>query len=130
MNELQITGEMAGEIAVATLRGDIDLVETDHASEELTKLAGSTGVALVLDLDRVHYVDSSGVRMLFSLARELEVRRRSLVFVLSEASPLCRLFKVTGLDELVPIAPTVPEALARLNTARGVADCPERATSE
>ena len=115
MNELRITTTKAGEAVVATLQGDLDLVETDHASEELTELAGSSPVGLVVDLDLVNYVDSSGVRMLFALARELDTRRRGLAFVLNDASPLCRLFKVTGLDELVPRAPTLAEALNRLH---------------
>ena len=117
MNELRITSQMAGEIVVATLQGDVDLMETERASDELTALAGSSGLGLVVDLDLVPYIDSSGVRMLFALARELGVRRRGLAFVLNDASPLCRLFKVTGLDEIVPRATTLSEALVRLRTA-------------
>jgi anti-anti-sigma factor len=117
VNELQIVGAMVGEVMVATLSGDVDLIESDRASEELTELARCSGVGMILDLNGVNYVDSSGVRMLFALARQMEVARRELAFVIADTSPLCRLFKVTGLDELVPTEASLPDALTRLRGA-------------
>jgi anti-anti-sigma factor len=101
-------------VVLATLGGEIDLLNCDEVGHELRAAALAGGAGMVTDLSAVRYADSNGVRMLFVLARELTQSRINWTVALNESSPLRRLFKVTTFDEIVPILPSVEEALAAL----------------
>jgi anti-anti-sigma factor len=98
-------------VVVATLVGDIDLLNHEAVGGELFAAALAGGPLLVIDFSAVNYVDSNGVRMLFGLAREFDHSRIEWTVVLGENSPLRRLFKVTTFDEVARMFPTVDDAV-------------------
>ncbi len=112
MNGLSVHPTAQGDVVVATLDGDIDLVNHEELGQQLFSAALEGGPRFVVDLNAVTYVDSNGVRMLFSLARELDHSRIQWTISLDETSPVYRLFKVTTFDEVARIFPSVDEAVA------------------
>lgn len=114
MRGTHIDTERRNEVVVATLVGDIDLLNHEAVGEELYAAALAAGPLLVVDFSAVDYVDSNGVRMLFGLAREFDHSRIGWTVALGENSPLQRLFKVTTFDEVARIFPSVDEAIAAL----------------
>ncbi len=107
-----IETEQRDDVVVATLVGDIDLLNHEAVGQELYAVALAAGPLLVVDFTAVDYVDSNGVRMLFGLAREFDHSRIDWTLALGENSPLQRLFKVTTFDEVARILPSVDEAIA------------------
>jgi anti-sigma B factor antagonist len=95
----------SGEVSVARLAGDVDLANVGEIEARLADGAGGTG-AMVIDLGRVSYMDSTGFGMLerLSAARPLQV-------VLPPGALVHRAFAVTGLAQLVPVFDTVEDAL-------------------
>jgi stage II sporulation protein AA (anti-sigma F factor antagonist) len=118
MRGLTVTTSTVGDVVVATLRGDIDLVNHEEAGEQLLATALAHGPLFVIDFDGVEYVDSNGVRMLFALAQDLENSRIEWAAALSEDAPLSRLFKVTTFDEVANICDCVSDAVAAVGTGR------------
>ncbi len=112
MKRRHIDTEQRDDVVIATLVGDIDLLNHEAVGEELYEAALAAGPLLVVDFTEVEYVDSNGVRMLFGLAREFEHSRIGWTLALGENSPLQRLFKVTTFDEVARIFPSVDEAIA------------------
>jgi anti-anti-sigma factor len=112
MKGRHIDTEQHDDVVVATLVGDIDLLNHEAVGEELYEVALAAGPLLVIDFAAVDYVDSNGVRMLFGLAREFDHSRIGWTIALGESSPLHRLFKVTTFDEVARIFPSVDEAIA------------------
>jgi anti-anti-sigma factor len=102
------------EVVVAALVGELDLLNCDEVGQALLATALASGSRIVTDLTDLRYADSNGVRTLFVLARELERSRIAWAVALPEAAPLRRLFKVTTFDEVVPILPSVEDAIATL----------------
>lgn len=78
------------------MAGELDRTTSDRFDDAVLSVIEGTG-PLVLDLSRVRFLDSSGVRSLVKLG--LSMRGRSLV--LREPSPpVMRVLQITRLDEV------------------------------
>ena len=96
----------SGEAVIATLLGEIDLSNVAEVEDKLAATARDAS-ELVIDLRQLSYIDSSGFGMLERLTRKTRLR-----VVLNKDAIVHRAFEVTGLSEVVPIYPSVDDALA------------------
>ncbi|HUR76508.1 MAG TPA: STAS domain-containing protein [Acidimicrobiales bacterium] len=115
MRGLTIDLRTHDDVVVASLNGEIDLVNHEQAGAEILTTALDSGPRLVIDFQNVSYVDSNGVRMLFGVARELDHSRVEWTVALGEQSPLKALFKVTTFDEVARVFETLEDALGALS---------------
>lgn len=96
--------EHAGAVVAAVEDGfDIDITNAAELGDLLLETVPNSARGMVLDLRRVQYVDSAGVRMLFGLARHLATGRQRLGLLLPPGSPLRRLLSITGLDRVAAV---------------------------
>jgi len=96
--------------AIVTAAGEIDISTVTLLRDCLFELAAA-GRPLVVDLDQVSFIDSSGLAALVGTVKRAEAHGGTLHIVC--AQPKTRqLFHVTGLDRRIPVARTVDEALA------------------
>ena len=102
--------------AFVAVAGEVDIATVTRLRESLFELAASDR-ALVVDLDQVTFIDSSGLAALVGAARRAAAHGASLQVVC--ARPRIRqLFHLTGLDGQVPLARTLDGALESLAAAR------------
>jgi anti-anti-sigma factor len=92
------------------LTGPLDAVSVNTFRETVTRLMAEKCRSLVLDLRRVSYADSQGIRALLSLRDEMMQRRGRLRLVLSESSRLRRSLRLLQFDALFQIYTTPAEA--------------------
>jgi len=95
----------------------------EATTEALARLAGSTLIDskhLVLDLSRTKYVETPGYRWILRRLKELESRGKTLTVVGMPPS-VERAFRLLRLDESVPTARDVTEALEQIQGKRVVA---------
>jgi anti-sigma B factor antagonist len=98
--------------AFVAVAGEVDIATVTRLRESLFELAASDR-ALVVDLDQVSFIDSSGLAALVGVARRAAAHGASLQVVC--ARPRIRqLFQLTGLDGQVPLARTLDDALESL----------------
>jgi len=98
---------------VVHLRGEVDLANAESLRHEVLAVAGRHAAGTVIvDVGEVEYLDSSGLELLFLLARELGERDQALVAVVPPRSPASRTLEVAGLDRLYPVHPDLDGALA------------------
>jgi anti-anti-sigma factor len=98
---------------VVALSGEIDLANAEAIRLEVVALARRHGPArVVVDLGAVTYLDSSGIELLFLLARELGALGISLAAVVPERSIPARPLSLVGLDDLCPVHRGLDAALA------------------
>lgn len=116
MKALRIDTSTLDGVVIATLVGEIDVVNHDEVKEALLRAALAGGPLFITDLNAVDYVDSNGVRMFFDVARELERARIAWATVLAPDAPLQRLFQVTAFADTVQIFPSLDAATAALKT--------------
>jgi anti-sigma B factor antagonist len=99
--------------ALVQVRGEIDVATTPRLRSMLHGLADEEGVhTMVIDLDGVEFIDSSGLGVLIGCSRRLRARGegRELKLVCSRVN-LLRVFEITGLDGVFPMHSSLPEAL-------------------
>lgn len=114
MNSVTIA-EQDGHV-VAGLAGDIDVSEVDRVTSEILGGVPNHVQAVVIDLSRVSYLDSTGIQMLFDLIRRFHSARQAVGVVVPEQSPLATLLKITHVHEACPVAPSVEASLAALES--------------
>ncbi len=99
------------DVTIVALVGELDLTVESELSERLEELAGLP--ALVVDLNRVHFVDSAALHCLFRLARD-RGRDSLLAFVLEPTSPIATTLAIVELGRAAPLEATLDEALRAL----------------
>ena len=99
-----VTPDLSGPVPIARVAGEIDLANAARLREELLALAGDEAAGLVVDFTAVPYADSSGIKVLFDLARDLRRRDLLLVVAVPASSPLRRLLKITSFQEVASIS--------------------------
>ena len=100
---------------LVTVAGEVDIATVAQLRERLRALAAS-GRPLVADLERVSFMDASGLGALASAARLAAEHGASLQVVCAQEQ-IRRLFRLTGLDGTIPLARTMAEALQILEAS-------------
>jgi anti-anti-sigma factor len=110
----RLDDEWHDEVPVARVQGEVDASNVKEIGDRLRGLLSNRSVALVIDLSAITYLDSAGINLLFALAEELRGRQQRLALVVAERSPIARMVTLTGLDQMVPVRPTLPDALGEI----------------
>ncbi|MEV4317315.1 STAS domain-containing protein [Actinocrispum sp. NPDC049592] len=101
-------------VTVAHVTGDIDLATAEEFREGVAERLAS-GEVFVLDLGGVTFMGSLGFSVLVETHQETE-RRNIRWAVVAGEGPIQRPLRVTGLDDVLPIYPSVADALTALTT--------------
>ena len=102
-------------IAIATVDGEIDLSNAAELEVAISQAVGNEALGLVVDLVRVDYLDSSGVTLLFNLARRLSRRQQEFVVVVPGEAHVREILSLSGAAEALVLQESLAEALSRLN---------------
>ena len=88
---------------VAGLDGEVDISNVDSVEKELEALSSARDPRCVVDLSRVEYFDSAGIRLLFSLDMRLRTRRQELHVIVPEGSVIARVLEISDFARVVPV---------------------------
>ena len=91
-------------LVLVEVTGELDLTNAHEFEERLEALAESNGARLVLDLNRVVFVDSAVLHVLFRIARRLGKSRFELVVEPSAA--VARTLAIVGISEVATVSET------------------------
>ena len=108
--ELEI--EERGEVVVARLSGELDIAGAPGMGERIHAAVPTSARALVIDFSSLDFIDSSGIAMLFGLARKLGSRRQQLRVVATSGRPVARVLDIVEFDRAAPVHETLDDALA------------------
>jgi anti-sigma B factor antagonist len=107
--ELEITTERADTRCRLTLSGEIDVYTSPQLKRELVEAVDAGCVNIVVDLEGVGFIDSSGLGVLVSGLRRVKENDGTLRLV-STRDGILKIFRITGLDKVFPIFASVSEA--------------------
>jgi anti-sigma B factor antagonist len=108
---LLVETRQAGAWTVVDVRGEIDLYTAPRLKEQLSDLIDAGRSQIVINLEGVEFLDSTGLGVLIGALR----RCREEDGVLALAAPretVQKVLRVTGLDKVFPVGDTVDEATA------------------
>ena len=103
--------EQRGSVVIAHLSGEIDLSNAAAVTEQLVEAMPNSATALVLEMSRTTYLDSSGVRLIFELAQRLSNRRQKLKLVVPDDANIRRVLVLTEVERVVPMSSSVEAAV-------------------
>jgi anti-sigma B factor antagonist len=98
-------------IEVIDVQGDIDMYTAPRLRELLIGLVSKGHYQLVVNLDKVGFLDSTGLGVLVGGLRRVRVYDGSLDLVCTQQRIL-KIFRITGLTEVFGIYETVDQAIA------------------
>ena len=104
-------------VPVAHLSGEIDRTNSDELGGRMADAISAEGGGLVVDLTKLTFIDSTGMRMLFELAAELKRRSQALRIVVPEGAHLGDILETVGLDQAAGRDHTVGQAVAALTSS-------------
>jgi anti-anti-sigma factor len=112
MDLVQLEIEDRGEVVVASVSGELDLAGAPSTGEAIGDAVPTSARTLVVDFTKLEFIDSSGIAMLFNLARRLGARRQELRVVARGGEPVARVLEIVEFQRAAPVHQTLDDALA------------------
>jgi anti-sigma B factor antagonist len=107
--DLTLENSIAGERMVVAVGGEIDVYTAPKLRERLVELINSGHYHLVINLEGVDFLDSTGLGVLVGALKRVRSHQGSLRLVCTQER-LLKIFRITGLAKVFPIYETVDEA--------------------
>lgn len=112
--QVRIVERGSDDVVVVRLTGELDISSAESAGERITEAVPSSARGLVIDMSELEFIDSSGVSVLFALARRVANRRQELRVVAPEGKPVARVLGIVEFDRAAPVHADVDSAVAEI----------------
>lgn len=103
--DLELEGDAEG-VVVASLTGELDLTNAHEVEERLAGAASSETI-LVIDLNRVVFIDSAALHVLFKLAERRP--KDGLVLVMESNAAVARTLDIVRMKDAVGIVASLDD---------------------
>ena len=113
-NLVQLEIEQRGEIVVARVSGELDLAGAPGTGDLIAEAVPTSARGLVVDMTTLEFIDSSGIAMLFGLARRLASRRQELRVVAPGGRAVKRVLDIVEFSRAAPVHEGLEPALAEI----------------
>lgn len=100
--ELDIQTERDGDKCTVILEGEVDVYTAPRLKEELVTIIGEGCANVIVDMEKVGFIDSSGLGVLVSALRRAR-ERGGVVRIVCSRDNILKIFRITGLDKVFPI---------------------------
>jgi anti-sigma B factor antagonist len=95
---------------VVAVTGEIDLFTAPEFKQRVSEPIDAGITTVVVDLTAVTFIDSSSLGVLIGAHRRLKLRGGALL-VVCDSEPIVKTFRITGLDGVFTVVPTLEAAL-------------------
>jgi len=102
LGSLALHSERDGDAHVIELIGELDLDGAPRMEEELLRVEATDVASIVVDLSRLEFIDSTGLRLLVMAAERCATDRR--LALLRGPKQVHRVFEITDLVDRLPFA--------------------------
>ena len=96
---------------VARIAGEVDLSNAPSLERAMLDAVGNSVAGIVVDLSRVSYLDSAGIRMLGEMAERLRWREQRLAVVAPEGSRVRGVLVMAGAEDVLAFTDSFDSAL-------------------
>ena len=107
--ELGLEVREVGSRSVVKVRGEIDVYTAPKLRERLIELVSEGSYYIVVDLEGVGFLDSTGLGVLVGALKRVKSHDGSLSLVCTQ-DKILKIFEITGLDLVFPIHGSESEA--------------------
>jgi anti-sigma B factor antagonist len=110
---LRLRREQLGQATVLRLSGNLDMTTAPQLKDEVQALTASEVQTVVVDLEAIGIIDSSGVGVLVSLFKRLHEKQGYVCFAGVKGQPK-EVFRLLRLDRSIDLFPSVTAALEKV----------------
>ena len=96
---------------IVSVGGEIDVYTAPKLRDKITELVGEGHHQLVIDMESVDFLDSTGLGVLVGGLKRVRAHDGSLRLVCTQERIL-KIFRITGLTKVFPIHQNVEEAVS------------------
>jgi anti-sigma B factor antagonist len=108
--DLELETTTRGQASVLSLRGEIDVYTAPRLRQAIIDLVDGGATRIVVDMERVDFLDSTGLGVLVDGMKRIKGRDGSLGIVATQ-DKILKIFDITGLNRAFSIHSTVDEAV-------------------
>ncbi|HSV67066.1 MAG TPA: STAS domain-containing protein [Mycobacteriales bacterium] len=109
--DLTLNTRAQGERTILEVAGEVDVYTGPTLRDRISDLLDGGAHDLVVDLSRVEFIDSTGLGVLVGALNRARELGGSLRLVVSQERVL-KLLRITGLDQVFAVRPSLVDALA------------------
>ena len=109
--DLSLETRHTDDVTIVAVGGEIDVYTAPKLRDKVTELVGEGHYQLVIDMENVEFLDSTGLGVLVGGLKRVRAHEGSLRLVCTQERIL-KIFRITGLTKVFPIHASVDEALA------------------
>jgi phosphoserine phosphatase RsbU/P len=113
----------SGRHAVVTMPAEIDMTNASDVTDLLAALAGQYPEVITADMTGTEFCDSAGVSALVRAHERAAAAGSELRLALGD-SPAARIIQLIGLDQVIPLYPSVEQSLATPRNGPGSRPAP------
>lgn len=108
--DLELNVRREGDAAILEVAGEIDVYTAPKLREKLIELVSEGCYRIIVDLERVDFLDSTGLGVLVGGLKRVRNHDGTLELVCTQEKIL-KIFRITGLAKVFPIHDSVDGAL-------------------
>jgi anti-sigma B factor antagonist len=108
--DLDVETSKRDDASVLTLRGEIDVYTAPRLRQAIVDLVESGERRIVVDMEKVDFLDSTGLGVLVGGLKRVKTNEGTLSVVVTQ-DKILKIFEITGLNRVFPITATVDDAL-------------------
>ena len=112
--DLSLSTRTEGDRTIVAVGGEIDVYTAPKLREQLIDLVSNGNYHLIIDMEAVEFLDSTGLGVLVGGLKRVRAHDGSLSLVCNQERIL-KIFRITGLTKVFPIHASVDEATAATN---------------
>jgi anti-anti-sigma factor len=112
--KVEIDERDGDDIVVARLSGELDIAGAERIGKRIAEAVPSSARGVVVDMSDLEFIDSSGVSMLFALARRVGSRRQELRVVAPAGRPVARVLQIVEFERAAPVHVDLDSAVAEI----------------
>lgn len=111
--DLKIESKEEDGIGIISLEGEVDVYTAPKLKSRLIDLVDEGKYNIVVDLQKVEFMDSSGLGVLVGGLKRVKSHNGSVTLVCTQENIL-KIFRITGLVKVFPIFSSQEEALSNV----------------
>jgi anti-sigma B factor antagonist len=101
-----------GDVAIISLRGEIDVYTAPRLRQALIDLVEGGSKDIVVDMDKVDFLDSTGLGVLVGGLKRVKSNDGEMKLVVTQ-DRIMKIFDITGLAKVFPMFGSLDEALGQ-----------------
>ena len=110
---VEVTFERLDGVLFISASGRLEAASAVGFLRKVRDEIGDDDRAVIMDFEKLEYLGSAGLRVVFMTAADLEKRDAGFA-VCSPPKPIAKVIRLSGMEQMIPVHPSREDALAAL----------------